>query len=170
MSAARWRRLLTALRLFAVVELLTTIGMQMFSFGALPGVDNYFTFFRPSQRIVLQPIGPNRYRTTIGNESIAYREGGAQRRIANAGLAWMLLLAGVILLARPNAPQARVLSLLLILLNIGLGFQGQNWATPLPSSTPVLLRSTDFRLIWHSHFLPHVLDSSHARCRRFEKR
>ena len=186
MSDARWHRLLIAVWLFAVVELLATIVMQAFFYGALPGVNNYVTFFPPSQRVIFQPIGPNRYRLTVGSDSVAYREGarsgdvldvgdlppgdrfriysnfwwpgesvtltlrdanGATVRvpltairvrapvdnwIGNAGLAWMLLFAGVILWRRPNAPQARVLSLLLILFNIGLEFEVQNWITPLP--------------------------------------
>lgn len=186
MNDASWRRLLTALWLFAVVQLTATIVMQVFFFGALPGVDNYFTFFPTSQRLELTSVAPNRYRVTAGSESTAYREGarsgdvldtsdvpagsrfriysnfwwpgesvnlsfrsaaGATKRvrltavhvpgtfdmwIANAGLAWMLLFAGVIIWRRSNAPQARALSLLLILFNIGLGFQVQNWITPLP--------------------------------------
>lgn len=186
MTDARWRRLLIALWLFAVVQLTATIVMQIFFFGALPGVDNYFTFFPASQRLELTSVAPNRYRVTAGSDSTAYREGArsggvldtsdlpANRRfrvysnfwwpgesvnltlrsangapkhvrltavhvpgtfdmwIANAGLAWMLLFAGVIIWRRSNAPQARALSLLLIFFNIGLGFQVQNWITPLP--------------------------------------
>jgi hypothetical protein len=186
MSDALWRRLLIGVWLFFVVELLLTMGMQAFFFGALPGFDNVFDYFPVSQRVVADPVAPNLYRLTVAPGSIAHREGARtgdlldagqlppSRRfrifsgfwwpgetvmlslrtangvtvrvpltavrvpgtvdmwIANAGLAWMLLFAGVIIWRRSNTPQARVLSLLLILFNVGLGFQVQNWDTPVP--------------------------------------
>jgi len=197
MSEARWRRLLLALWLFAVVQLLTTVGMQVFFYGALPGVDNNIRF-PASQRFVLEPIAPNRYRVRVGTGSLAYREGARNgdlldtgdlpagfrfrifsgfwwpgesvtltlRRpngttalvpltavrvivpfdyaIANAGLAWMLLFAGVILWRRANVPQARVLTLLLLLFNIGLQFQVWNWDTPVPPLDATLAALSGF--------------------------
>ncbi len=186
MSDLLWRRLLAALWFFAVVELVATIGMQVFAFGALEGVGNQYAAFPPSQAVELHALSPNLYRLSVGSDSVAYREGartgdileagslspGARFRvfssfwwpgervtltlrapdaamkqialravhvlgtldmwIANAGLLWMLLFAGFIVWRRPDTPQARVLSLLLILFNIGLAFQVQNWFTPLP--------------------------------------
>jgi len=52
--------------------------------------------------------------------------------IANIGLAWMLVFAGVVAWRRSDLPQARVLAMLLILYEIGLTFQEQNWVTPWP--------------------------------------
>jgi hypothetical protein len=181
-----WRRVLVGLWFFAVAELATTVGMQLFAFGALQGVGNQYASFPPSQALGLDGVGPNRYRLSAGSDSVAYREGartgdildarplppgrrfrvfssfwwpgervtlilrapgGAIKHVAltavrvpatldmwlaNAGLAWMLLFAGFIVWRRTDTPQARVLSLLLILFNIGLGFQVQNWITPLP--------------------------------------
>ena len=53
--------------------------------------------------------------------------------IANAGILWMLIFAGAIAWLRPERREARVLALLLILYNIGLDFQPQNWITPWPA-------------------------------------
>jgi hypothetical protein len=52
--------------------------------------------------------------------------------IANAGLLWMLLFAGIIAWRRPGAPQARIIALWLMLFSIGVNFQVQNWDTPWP--------------------------------------
>ena len=58
--------------------------------------------------------------------------------IANAGLLWMLAFATAIVARRSADPRARVLSLLLLLYCIGLGFQWQNWITPWPVLDAVL--------------------------------
>jgi hypothetical protein len=186
MSDLLWRRVLVGLWFFAVVQLAVAIGMQVFAFAALQGVDSVYASFPPSQTVELHAIGPNLYLLSVAPDSVAYHEGartgdildasllppsrrfrifssfwwpgervaltlrsrdGATKHIdlsavrvpgtldmwlANAGLAWMLLFAGFIVWRRPDTAQARVLSLLLILFNIGLQFQVQNWFTPLP--------------------------------------
>jgi hypothetical protein len=52
--------------------------------------------------------------------------------VGNTGLAWLLFFAGIIAARRSDSPEARVLALLLILFEIGLTFQEQNWISPWP--------------------------------------
>ncbi len=52
--------------------------------------------------------------------------------VANAGLLWMLLFAAIIVWKRPDASDARILAMFLLLFNIGVDFQFQNWWTPWP--------------------------------------
>ena len=53
-------------------------------------------------------------------------------QIANAGVLWMLLFAALLAWRRPDNPEARTLSMLLIMQNIGISFESQNWLTPWP--------------------------------------
>jgi len=54
-------------------------------------------------------------------------------RLANAGVLWMLLFATILAWRRADNREARTLALLLLLMNIGIGFQAQNWVTPWPA-------------------------------------
>ena len=53
-------------------------------------------------------------------------------QIANAGVLWMLVFSALLAWRRPENPEARALSLVLTLANIGLSFEAQNWLTPWP--------------------------------------
>ena len=53
--------------------------------------------------------------------------------VANVGICWMLLFATLLAWRRPDDPEARTLALLLILINLGLNFQPQNWISPWPA-------------------------------------
>lgn len=58
--------------------------------------------------------------------------------LANIGLCWMLLFSLLLAWRRPDDPQARTLSLLLILYVVGLNFQPQNWISAWPALDAVL--------------------------------
>jgi hypothetical protein len=91
----------------------------------------FSSFWWPGERVALTLRAPDGAAKHIVLNAV-HVPGTLDMWLANAGLAWMLLFAGFIVWRRSDTPQARVLSLLLILFNIGLGFQVQNWITPLP--------------------------------------
>ena len=78
-------------------------------------------------------------------------------QIANAGVLWMLLFAALLAWRRPDDPEARTLSLLLIVQNIGISFESQNWLTPWP-----LLDATLNGLSWPVASIGIVLLTTYA--------
>ncbi len=52
--------------------------------------------------------------------------------VANVGLVWMVMFAGLIAWRRANSVEARILALLLMCYVSGLTFESQNWVTPFP--------------------------------------
>lgn len=59
-------------------------------------------------------------------------------RVANAGILWMLLFATMLAWLRSGDREARTLALLLLITNIGINFQAQNWITPWPALDAIL--------------------------------
>lgn len=57
---------------------------------------------------------------------------------ATIGQAWVLLFAGIVSWRRPDLRATRVLAMCLMLWEIGLEFQSQNWITPFPSLDAIL--------------------------------
>jgi hypothetical protein len=53
--------------------------------------------------------------------------------VANGGLLWMLLFAVIVVIKRSDTKEGRILALFLLLFNVGLEFQPQNWVTPWPA-------------------------------------
>ncbi len=139
---------------------ITTVAPFADRLTVTPGSDAYRVGLRTGDIIDLRALSPGeRYRWEtkwwwLGERAdLTIRRGSATLHFAvramqlqmtsdgwfaNAGIFWMLLFAGIISWLRPERRDARVLALLLILSNIGLSFQPQNWITPWPALDAVL--------------------------------